>query len=464
MTSTCLCAKSGPSSFTNAIRRRLGRISWATRFPRSPACPPGRRNDEEFSLALYRLHVPAKQWQEDVIHLGLTIADPEALCRALRRRHPEYPVDVVPCFHELLLERGQDVLPYVLENLDGVAKTTRGQGAFWLLGLARKFGWDELTSALFRTCCGQEQFNCEIARLLDNTILSSDPAKIAHRLRLLAGASRQLSSRRGGSARMHALSEANAVQLYRRFPELLLGPLRRHLTRQTWDTERGELLTQTIVKEDESFIDQLAAGAVTWLPHRSRAGAQPTSSSPGTLERLVQYYEPFRADSRSFAQRAASILGRLPASAIGAKYRRVVRGNPLARLFFEESLDAFSSVPELMRDLLEASEINVQALALRILAREERADAATENVDLLAPLLLAPLKRRVRLLAFSALLNAAATPQSARLIHERARQALVLPAKGYPREPLIGLIGRLLHRWPELRRPNESPIIHARRP
>jgi hypothetical protein len=53
---------------------------------------------------------------------------------------------------------------------------------------------------------------------------------------------------------------------------------------------------------------------------------------------------------------------------------------------------------------------------------------------------------------------------SARRVLDRARQALDLPEKRYPREGLIGLCGALLRRWPELRGPREQPVIYGPAP
>ena len=65
-------------------------------------------------------------------------------------------------------------------------------------------------------------------------------------------------------------------------------------------------------------------------------------------------------------------------------------------------------------------------------------------------------------LSVGALANAANTPERARTILTRAREALSLPDVRYPKESLMGLIARLLHRWPELRGPGEQPTVFER--
>jgi hypothetical protein len=103
------------------------------------------------------------------------------------------------------------------------------------------------------------------------------------------------------------------------------------------------------------------------------------------------------------------------------------------------------------------------ALAYRVLALDDdRARIlAAGNIDLLLGTLFRPLHRRTRIPAFAALFNGATSLDLARRIHDKARQALDLPDLCYPKDDLVGLIGRLLMRWPELRGPGEHPVIHG---
>ena len=104
------------------------------------------------------------------------------------------------------------------------------------------------------------------------------------------------------------------------------------------------------------------------------------------------------------------------------------------------------------------------ALAYRVLGLDDdRARAqATRHLPLLLGTLLRPMQRDTRALAFGALTNAANTLETARLILDRAKDALNLPDVRYPKEKLLGLMARLLHRWPELRGPQEQPIIYEK--
>lgn len=179
-------------------------------------------------------------------------------------------------------------------------------------------------------------------------------------------------------------------------------------------------------------------------------------------ERLSRYYEGFREDEDRFSLRAVQVLGQVPAYSIW-NYNQLLRTNRLARMFYARSASAYLSHPQGIRDLLESPEIHAQALAFRVLGLDSDVARrlAVDNVDLLQATLLRPLHRDTRLLAFRALQNAASDGACARRIHQRCREALDLPDKKYPKEYLVGLIGRLLHKWPELRSERERPIVYG---
>jgi hypothetical protein len=104
-------------------------------------------------------------------------------------------------------------------------------------------------------------------------------------------------------------------------------------------------------------------------------------------------------------------------------------------------------------------------LAYRVLALpDQRAQAlAAAHVEILLGTLLRPLHRRTRLAAFDALVNAARGDAAvAARIHARAREALKLPDKRYPKAELIGLIGRILAIRPELATEAERPVVYRR--
>jgi hypothetical protein len=187
----------------------------------------------------------------------------------------------------------------------------------------------------------------------------------------------------------------------------------------------------------------------------------------GALQVLAEYYQAIRdRDDSEFARRAANVLTRIPAYSI-YDFNSTLRGNPLARLLFVRSLESYLSVPGAVRDLVEGSEINVQKLAYRILAQDDvRARAlAAHNIDILVGTLLRPIFRKTRLPAFDALANAARHDMATgERVLWRARDALRLPDKKYPKEELIGLIAKIIAANPSLAAAKEQPVVYRRSP
>jgi hypothetical protein len=215
---------------------------------------------------------------------------------------------------------------------------------------------------------------------------------------------------------------------------------------------------------DEELVDLLASRYATQVRWESAWAQKERDRIMETADELGDYYQAIRdRDPVVFARRAANVLTRIPAYSIHG-YPRLLRTNKLARLLFVRSFGAFLAVPGAVRDLVEGSDIHVQMLAYNVLAQDDdRARAlAVESLDILIGTLLRPLHRKTRLAAFRALAGAArADARAAGIVHRRAREALRLPDKRYPKEELFGLIGQLLHDRPELRGPREQPVVYG---
>jgi hypothetical protein len=245
---------------------------------------------------------------------------------------------------------------------------------------------------------------------------------------------------------------------YDRFPDLLRGPFKVHLQSHLWGRNFPELLHRFIAAGDEEMTDFLASRIAT------RSGRWGNAQKMlADAEKLADFYGKLKADETVFSRRAAAVLSQIPAFSIW-NYNQLIRENRLARLLFERSASAYLADPRSIADLVEGSEIHVMALAYRALGLDdERARAlAPQHLPLLLGTLLRPLQRGTRELAFGALVNATTTPETARMVLDRARDALTLPDTRYPKEKLLGLIGQILHRWPELRGPREQPVIYER--
>ncbi|HKI21008.1 MAG TPA: hypothetical protein VKA15_24155, partial [Isosphaeraceae bacterium] len=385
--------------------------------------------------------------------------DAPALCARLDEHHPEgWGLDLGARIDRLLELRGRDIVPYVLKHLKDIWPRWFGQGGYAkLLDRAYTLGWWDLWSGLLRVCAKPQDWNKVVGTLAADRTLTQ--AEATRRLLLLTGVAREWNFGGFSMAQVQQLDDDTALALYERFPDLVRGPFKLHLQTGFW-TSLPKLIRRVVANEDNALIDFLASrlinrGKVYWGQGKPLEELVP----------LADYFESLRdRDPALFASRAANVLTQVPAFTF-PRYDQTLRENRLARLLLERSLEGFLSDPKALCDLVEASEIHVQHLAYRVLGLDDdRARAAAAaNLDNLIGTLLRPLQRRTRLAAFGALANACTSAANARRILDRARDALALPDQKYPKEQLIGLIGAILHRWPELRSANEAPVLYRRK-
>jgi len=419
------------------------------------------RNDEKLYFALYRKLMPVERWETDVLALADAVIEQAELNRVLENRHLEgYGIERGGTVLKLLERRGRDVMPYVRAKLE---ETIGGWGkdkdAVGFIELAERKGWWDLWSATARTTTYPKLFNACVRKLMDNGALSDDQRR--ERLTALAGVSREWNWPGVGLARIHALDDDLAAVVYARNPDLIRGPFRANVT-PTWWRGYPNLVQATQVAGDEDLLDTLASRYATriswkWGQKKEMEAAEKTTSA------LAAYYQAIRdRDAAEFSRRAANVLTRIPAYAT-FNQGLLLRGNDLARLLFVRSLEQYLAVPEAVQDLIEGSNIHVMMLAYRVMALPDaraRVLAAT-NIDILLGTLLRPIHRKTRMAAFEALANAARHDEAtARRIHDRARDALKLPDKKYPKAELIGLIGNILAAHPGLAAPAERPVIY----
>ena len=415
-----------------------------------------RQGDDPFAFQLYRRQIDVSHWEKEVLKLANVIRSSAELNAELERRHPEgwnLPLGMTIC--RLVEKRGRDVLPYVQKHLRTVYRSWSGtrDGYAKLVKLAADRNWWDLWSNLVRTCSHPEEFNTEVLRLLKDGSLSERNSR--ERLLMLSGVSREWNMGPFSLAQVQQLEDSTAVLLYRRFPELPRGPFRMNIA-AGWSHHLPKLTDAALAAQDETLIDYLASRMVT------RADWGWDSGHIQTAEKLSRHYEQFRDDDAEFSRRAVNSLQQVPAHSLWS-YGRLIQTNRLARLFYERSAAKYLAHPVGVRDLLECGEIHAQALAFRILGlpRDEARQLGRQNLDLLLATLLRPLHRKTRSLAFQALENAALDPSTAQTIHRKCREALDLPDKRYPKEQLVGFIGRLIHRWPELQKMDERPLIYG---
>ncbi|ABF89988.1 adventurous gliding motility protein AgmJ [Myxococcus xanthus DK 1622] len=418
------------------------------------------RGDAALASALYRRCVDEPTWCRDALALARTVQSPAELVAALKAHHPEAPMPgAARLFVELAEARGRDVVPYLLGHLQAVAPRWSAlgrkdaKGFPELLALARARDWDDVWGALLRTSAMAETYDAEVLRLVQDD--ASLPARTRRRLLQLAGAGGEWNLPGLGLARVQPLTDATATALYARFPELVRGPFRMHVA-SGWRAAYPKLVMRALEANDEDLLDYLASRAAMHLPATGSA-----KEWEKVLDALAAHYEALPKEGGVFARRAANALGALPAHSIWT-FDALMEKNRLARLFFLRSDDFYLAEPRAVRDLLEAPQIHVQALAFRLLGRNsaKAREVAAQNLDLLQATLLRPLHRRTRHAAFDALANAAAHGvEAARVLVPRVRDAFALPDSRYPKESLMALLARMLARWPELRDTAEVPHV-----
>ncbi len=417
------------------------------------------KHDDNFRWRLYRRQVPLGDWIAECLNLCESIRDSAELCLELERRHPEgWSINLADGFLEIVRARGRDVFPYIIRHLQQVWRGWFSRGKYGeMADYAREKGWWDLWAALIRTCASQKEFSKQVEQLVEDRNLPEKDT--VERLLALAGASREWNWPGLGITAVHQLEESVALALYERFPDLVRGPYKLHVQANQWGTTYSKLLDHLIAVSDEEMIDHLASRIVTRCGRWGNA-----SKLLEDADRLADYYLVLRSDEVVFSRRASSVLSRVPAFSIW-QYNALIKENRLARLLFERSASAYLADPRSLADLVEGSEIHVMSLAYRALGlNDPRArEQAAIHLPLLLGTLLRPMQRDTRTLAFSALANAANSIDTARMILDRAKDALNLPDIRYPKERLLGLIAQVLHRWPELRGVNEQPVIYERK-
>ncbi len=418
-------------------------------------------NDHLLVEELYRRQVPIKEWSAYVLHLASQDSDAATLCEQLERHHPQgYALKIHDTILRLLELRGRDVIPYVRKKLSDLNYGWLSNSTKSLVALASQRGWWDLWAAAIRASRDDKPFNAAVEELLNDHTISEEER--LSRLGALAGVSREWNWSGFGFAVIHSLRDELAVKLYSRYPQLIHGGYKPNIT-PTWWQGFPELLKAAIRAEDHQLIDLLASRYVTRSTHQY-AWSGTNAKLIDTAGELCDYYDALRSrDPAAFALRAANVLTRIPAYAI-SRMRDLLETNKLARLLFVRSFEHYLEQPQAVRDLVEGSDIHVQMLAYRILARDDdRArQQAVQCADILIGTLLRPLHRKTRLAAFAALVNAARGDATcAQRLLGRAREALRLPDQRYPKEELVGLIGAILHHCPQLRSAREQPVVYG---
>jgi hypothetical protein len=345
------------------------------------------------------------------------------------------------------------VVPYVRQHVTRVFSYGNEKPLKRLLDHARSRGWYDLWAAIVVSCRSHVEYNKAIKEVLSDMNLAE--TERLRRLSLLSGVSREWNGLGWGLAVVQQLDNDNALQLYKRYPELVHQSFRKHIT-PNYGSNYGAVFNEAWNRGDDALADYLASRYAT------DAWSRADKRRP-LFDLVAEKYTELKLDDEAFARRAANVLTLIPAYSI-YNYAQLIRSNKLARMLFERSVKSYLSSAAAIRDLVEGGEIHVQMLAYRALGvDDDRArQLAAENLDILLGTVLRPLQRKTRAAAFRALSNAAATEDGARRVLAKAREAFALPDKGYPKEALVGLIARILARHPSLATPAEQRVVYRR--
>ena len=438
---------------------RLKQLEWYDIVYENTARVALESGDRDFYFELYRRTFTRDMWASDVEEILENVTDPTELCAELDRRHliGEDTALLPDDYLKLLEARGGDVMPYLLKHIPNT-RTWAYVAPAWkkILSVAGDREWWHLWTTVVKSQSNASLFTESVQWLLDSDL---PEWRVASLLAQIAGATYGWEEWQQPAP----LTESTAIDLYERFPEFVRGPFGFHLVmRRTWDpATRGweesrylDLAQRAVANDDHVVIDILAAKGV------EQSGNLWQREPPTGLDWYVQYYASLGDDA--FAARAFGVLERLPEfEFLGRELRR--GKNDLYGIFFDEPRRYRSRVAD-VGDLLESANEDVRRLALQIVQNADHqaaVAAAEENVGHLLAYLLNESTRATRIAAFDVLAMASERSEEiARRVVSRARAAFRLRRKDYPRDRLIELVGKVIHRWPSLRGAPEEPVIY----
>jgi hypothetical protein len=407
--------------------------------------------DMPLYFGLYRIQASAEQWSRDTAGLLEQVAESDRLVADLERHHPQrWRPDIGLHFAVLALRRGADLQPYLLAHAAEVWSPGRRQGFEQMVELARNGGWWELWALLLRCAGTASEFDRELLALVRDQHTAE--SEIRRRLLLLAGVGSAVEF----AARFRLLKETTLVALYERFPDLVRGAFRSQIEPSPGRPLSG-LVELAVGRQDDELIDALVAKLAV---HVARSGAERllyTASLAG------QYLRGSEASGLPLAERAVSILLRVPASAMRAQ-AELLRRNALTRLLFERAYAACLDRPQHAAQLLQAANPHVRALAVRALAGEDPRGISLADLhfELMLACLAQPLPRTAARRGIRLLDRITGDTARAQRVTQWARGRLEKSEPDALKEDLAALLGRQLHRYPMLRHPQEQATVYRR--
>ncbi|HXX11439.1 MAG TPA: hypothetical protein VEK05_07960 [Burkholderiales bacterium] len=406
------------------------------------------RDDQALYFALYRAQAAPGQWVQDVSRLARSVADAGLLCTELRRRHPNrWRPDVGPQLAQLAQERGEHLLPYLLESAGDVWSLRRRAGYEQIAELARRRGWLELWAAVLGSCASSTEYEREVQKLVqDKEVPETELTALLASLGC-AGAGR------APGDRIKSLRDSTLLALYERFPQLVRSAFAYQLN-ATPNRPRAAVVDLAITRRDDALIDLVAARLAV---RTERSGAERLLQ---VAAKIARYVETSASSAGAVESRSLQILASVPPRSIRSE-RELVARNPLARLLFERAANGCLASEQAAAQLLRAPDDRVCAIAVRALSGGD--PCATAIARQVREPLLAALERRlprsVGQHALGALDRLVDGPGAAAHLVSWARRSA--EARG-PQDGLLALLARQLRAHPALQEPGEKPVIYRR--
>jgi len=406
------------------------------------------RSDEPLYFALYRAQATPEQWTQDVSRLARSVADASLLCAELRRRHPNrWRPDVGPQLAQLAQERGEHLLPYLLEHARDVWSVRRRAGYEQIAELARRRGWLELWATVLGSCASGAEYEHEVLKL------AQDKDVPETELTALLASLGSAGTERAPGDRIKSLRDSTLLALYERFPELVRSAFAGQLD-ATPNRPRSAVVELAITRRDDTLIDLVAARLAV---RTERSGAERLLQ---VAAKIARYLETSTSSAGAVELRSLQILASVAPRSIRSE-RELIGRNPLARLLFEQAAHACLASEQAAAQLLRAPDDRVCAIAVRALTGgDPRATSLARQVR--EPLLAAlerPLPRSVAQQALRALDRLVDGPAAAAQLVSWARRTAA--ARG-PQDGLLALMGRQLSAHPGLQEPGEKLVVYRR--
>lgn len=410
-----------------------------------------RGGDEELFWKVFRRTASTSEWKEELQKLLKREVAPDDLSRELQVRHPEglwdlhQGADVVVA---ILEKHGRAALPYIEKNLDWI---NRGASAR-LMQAVEKAGDDETSRRILFLSGDVQRWNRSLRDLLNKQLSAEE---------LLAALERR--SPPDNRWNKWTIEKDVAVGLYERDRMLFRPFLERHLGRGALSEDDLELFHLALRHYDHDFLDFLTFHVICQLgtlvprahPTESaiRAGVKPDEKARKKLNEVSQVLNQRLEDllftdaaGEFFVRHAANVLDYFRESDAWVLRHRAEL--PTIEYLATQHNIHWHQFPQVMRELLESTNVLVQQIALEKLSAGyyDPPHPVVENLDILRAILLGKTRINMKKKALQCLEAAAsAAPHNADRILPLLEEAMAYQGRHTLDERIIVSFVRIRH-------------------